>query len=71
MSVTEGTSFEQNLQQLEQLVGKLERGDATLEASLAAFEDGLKLIKQCRDQLALAEVKVEKVLAAQAKDEEA
>lgn len=57
-------SFEQTMKQLEQLVHKLERGEAPLDEALAAFEQGMKLVNVCREQLKLAEVKVEKVMAA-------
>lgn len=57
-------TFETTMKQLEQLVQKLERGEAPLDEALAAFEQGMKLVNVCRDQLALAEVKVEKVMAA-------
>lgn len=57
-------TFEQTMRQLEMLVQKLERGEAPLDEALAAFEQGMKLVNVCREQLKLAEVKVEKVMAA-------
>ena len=62
--MTTEPTFEQTLKQLEQLVQKLERGEAPLDEALVAFEQGMKLVNVCREQLALAEVKVEKVMAA-------
>ena len=35
------TSFENDLERLEELVNKMESGDATLEESLVWFEQGL------------------------------
>ena len=58
-------TFEQHMRQLEQLVGKLEQGEVALDEALQAFEQGMKLVAVCKEQLALAELKVEKVMNAQ------
>lgn len=50
--------FEKNLTELERLVEQLERGDQPLESSLAAFERGVSLAKQCQLALKEAEQKV-------------
>jgi len=55
----ETITFETQLQQLEQLVEQLERGDLPLESSLQAFEQGIKLSRQCYDKLNKAEQKVQ------------
>ncbi|MEE2729710.1 exodeoxyribonuclease VII small subunit [Ketobacter sp.] len=54
--------FEQSLQTLEQLVESMEGGDLTLEKSLEAFEQGIKLTKECQQALREAEQKVEILL---------
>ena len=54
--------FEQSLQTLEQLVESMEGGDMTLEKSLEAFEQGIKLTKECQQALKEAEQKVEILL---------
>lgn len=46
-----GASFEEGIQRLELLVRQLERGELTLEQSLACFEEGIGLVKQCQGQL--------------------
>jgi exodeoxyribonuclease VII small subunit len=51
-------SFEQSLHELESIVDALERGDLTLEASLAAFERGVALTRTCRQALDAAEQRV-------------
>jgi exodeoxyribonuclease VII small subunit len=51
--------FEASLGQLEKLVGQMEDGDLTLEQSLKAFEDGVKLTRECQKALADAEQKVQ------------
>ncbi|MGH0038063.1 MAG: exodeoxyribonuclease VII small subunit [Myxococcota bacterium] len=52
-------SFENALERLEQIVEQLEQGDLELEASLAAFEEGVGLSRHCARQLEVAEQRVE------------
>ena len=54
-------TFEENMARLEALVAQLERGDAPLSESLALFEEGAKLVSQCRKELDEAEQKVVKL----------
>ncbi len=54
-----GTSFETNLEQLEKIVESLETGTTTLNESLKAFEKGIKLSRDCHNELNKAEKKVE------------
>ena len=42
------TSFENDLERLEELVNKMESGDATLEQSLVWFEQGMDLTDPAR-----------------------
>ncbi|AVJ56778.1 exodeoxyribonuclease VII small subunit [Idiomarina sp. OT37-5b] len=51
-------SFEQALQQLEQLVNELEQGDLPLEESLKKFEQAIALSRASQAQLQQAEHKV-------------
>jgi exodeoxyribonuclease VII small subunit len=51
--------FESNLKQLEEIVGKLEGGDLTLDQSLQLFEEGVKVSRHCNAMLEEAERKVE------------
>ncbi|HVJ39271.1 MAG TPA: exodeoxyribonuclease VII small subunit [Stenotrophomonas sp.] len=50
--------FEQSLEELEQLVAKMEAGDLTLEQSLSAYERGVGLYRQCQQALEQAELRV-------------
>jgi len=50
--------FEQRLEQLEQLVVQMERGEMTLEDSLAAYERGVALYRHCQQALEQAELRV-------------
>ena len=54
--------FEEALGRLENIVRKMEAGDMTLEESLKAFEEGLKLARLCSRRLDEAERRVEILL---------
>ncbi len=54
--------FEQSLQTLEQLVESMESGELSLEKSLEAFEQGIKLTKECQLALKQAEQRVQVLL---------
>lgn len=56
-------TFEQAMGRLEEIVRRLERGDAPLEESLTLFEEGTRLLAGCSAQLDHAELKVRKLLA--------
>ncbi|MDN2660690.1 exodeoxyribonuclease VII small subunit [Neptunomonas phycophila] len=51
--------FEQSLSDLEALVSRMEQGELTLDDSLAAFEDGIRLTRECQSFLDQAEQKVQ------------
>ncbi|QEQ95564.1 exodeoxyribonuclease VII small subunit [Neptunomonas concharum] len=51
--------FEQSLASLESIVSRMEQGDLSLEESLAAFEEGIKLTRECQSILDNAEQKVQ------------
>ena len=48
-------SYEAALQELEQLVGRLESGDMPLEQLLTGYQRGAELLKYCRDKLEAVE----------------
>ncbi len=50
--------FEEALQELEALVGRLEGEELPLEKALALFERGQALLSYCQEQLLAAELKV-------------
>lgn len=52
-------SFEAALEELEQLVERMERGDTPLEESLKDFERGIELTRACQESLRSAEQKVQ------------
>lgn len=51
-------NFERALENLEEIVSSMEKGDLTLEDSLKAFETGIKLTRECQAALKNAEQKV-------------
>ena len=54
----EKKTFEQSVEELEEIVRRLETGDVSLDESLAFFERGVKLAKTCQKMLDEAEMKV-------------
>ncbi len=50
--------FEASLEALEQLVEQMERGEMSLEESLAAYERGVGLYRRCQSALEQAELRV-------------
>ena len=52
------TNFEDNMQNLEQIVTELEKGNLNLEESIIKFEKGIKLSKECNKMLEEAEKKI-------------
>lgn len=62
-----GYDFEKALNELEQLVESMENGDFSLEESLQAFEQGIKLTRECQTMLEQAEQKVQALIQDQDK----
>lgn len=62
MARKKGVNFEESLEELEGLVEQLEDGDLSLEESLAAFEKGVRLARECQDALKQAEQRVQILL---------
>jgi exodeoxyribonuclease VII small subunit len=59
----DGRTFEQMMGRLEELVAHLERGDMPLEESIRAFEEGIRLVKQCTSVLGEAEQRIQRLTA--------
>ena len=51
-------SFEEAMRELEQVVGKRERGDVALEESIELYQRGAELKKRCETKLNEAQEKV-------------
>lgn len=56
-------NFEAALEKLGELVRELEAGDVPLEQSVAAFEEGQRLIKYCQERLSEAEKSLKQIAA--------
>ena len=57
--MTDDIKFEDALSELESIVEQLEHGELSLEESLAAFEEGIRLSRICSKRLDEAERKIE------------
>ncbi|KZZ86248.1 MULTISPECIES: exodeoxyribonuclease VII small subunit [Bacillaceae] len=58
----EEVTFEEAMEQLEEIVGKLEQGDVPLEQAISFFQDGMKLSKLCHDKLQRVEKQMDYIL---------
>lgn len=56
--------YEQAIEQLEQIIAKLESGEIGLEAGIAQYESGMKLITHCRSVLDRAEQRIRELSVA-------
>jgi exodeoxyribonuclease VII small subunit len=60
--------FEHSLDELEQLVARMEGGEMSLDESLSAFERGIGLYRHCQQALDQAELRVRLLLDPDAPD---
>ena len=58
------STFEENIQRLEQIVRAMERGEVPLEESLKLFQEGTELVRCCGKLLEEAQLQVKKITAA-------
>ena len=63
MALTESKSltFEQAVDQLEELLKKIEDGDVPLNKLVDNFEQGMQLIQKCEADLKSAELRIEQI----------
>jgi exodeoxyribonuclease VII small subunit len=61
--------FEHSLDELEQLVERMEGGELSLDESLASFERGIGLYRHCQQALDQAELRVRLLLDPDAPDD--
>ena len=54
--------FEKSLDELEQLVVRMEQGELSLDDSLQSFERGIALYRNCQSALEQAELRVSQLL---------
>ncbi len=51
-------SYEEQIQELEKIINELENGNLNLDDSVAKFEEGMKISKECNKMLENAEKKI-------------
>lgn len=56
-------AFEEQLAELEKIVERLEQGGLPLDETVDLFENGMKLSKACKTQLASAEARIQVLLS--------
>jgi exodeoxyribonuclease VII small subunit len=61
--------FEHSLDELEQLVARMEGGELSLDESLASFERGIGLYRHCQQALDQADLRVRLLLDPDAPDD--
>ena len=54
-------NFEEALKQLETIAEQIEEGKIGLEESITQYEQGMALVKQCREILSKAEQKIQQL----------
>lgn len=54
-------SIEENFAKLEEVIQRLEGGETSLEEAFTAYSDGMRLIKECNDQIDRVEKQVLKL----------
>ena len=54
-------SLESSLKRLEDIVEKLERGETPLDDAVILYEEGVRISKECADNLKAAELKIKKL----------
>jgi exodeoxyribonuclease VII small subunit len=55
-------SFEENLEQLEEIVNQLESGDIPLDEAIDKFTKAMQLVKVCNEKLNAAEEAIAKIV---------
>lgn len=66
----ENLSFEEALEELENLTATMASGTVTLRESVAAYERGAALLARCRSELEAARTTIEKLRAQNARRED-
>jgi exodeoxyribonuclease VII small subunit len=61
-------NFEEQLKRLEEIVGKLESEEVTLDKALDLFEEGTAIVKSAQKKLKESQLKVQKILGEEGDD---
>lgn len=54
-------SFEEALKQLEEIAAQIEQGKIGLEESITRYEQGMELVRHCREVLSQAEHRIQQL----------
>ncbi|MCF0110031.1 MAG: exodeoxyribonuclease VII small subunit [Erysipelotrichaceae bacterium] len=54
-------TFEQKMKRLNEIVSQLEKNEVPLEEMITVFEEGMKLVKECDEQLKSFEMKIKDI----------
>ena len=54
-------TFEEALKQLESIADQIEKGQVGLEESIAKYEEGMGLVRYCREILNRAEMRIQQI----------
>jgi exodeoxyribonuclease VII small subunit len=60
-AAVDGLSFEQAMDELDQLVRRMESGELSLDESIAAYRRGAELARYCQARLANAEQEIKQL----------
>ncbi|MDG0964130.1 MAG: exodeoxyribonuclease VII small subunit [Opitutales bacterium] len=60
-------TFEQALANLEEIIQRMESGEAPLDSLITHYQTGVKMLKLCREKIEAAEINIKEV---QERDEE-
>jgi exodeoxyribonuclease VII small subunit len=69
MSKESKVTFEEAMQQLEDIVEQLEEGDVPLEEAISIYKKGMELSKLCHDKLRNVEEQLTEILTENGKKE--
>ncbi|WP_284140356.1 MULTISPECIES: exodeoxyribonuclease VII small subunit [unclassified Virgibacillus] len=62
MKKNEELSFEEAMEQLEEIVDKLEQGDVPLEKAITYYQEGMELSKVCNEKLSKVQQKMVNII---------
>ena len=51
-------NVEETFAALDRIIGKLEKGDGSLEEAVADYEEGMKLVKSCNEKIEMIEKRI-------------
>jgi len=58
-AAADSSTVEQSLERIEALVAKMETGNLPLDEVIVTFEEGIKLVRDCRDKLTATEKRIQ------------